>query len=425
MKIPLREGFEVSYEQSLDCVHCGLCLPHCPTYESSALESRSPRGRILILRALAEERLSLEEEGVAEALDSCLACRACETACPSGVQYGALIESARDQQVRAGQSSRLLRWSLATFLAKRGPHRAMMSAMALAQRTGALRLATWLPLPRGMKDGIRLLPPLPGRVERRAIPPGIYEAFGTQVREVGLFTGCMMETVFGRVNRALLFLLRLHGCRVHVPADQACCGALQLHEGFLPEFRAQTAKNARAFSGDLDAILIDSAGCGSAMKEAHHHLPEAKTFSSQVKDATEFLDELGLGQPKHAVNAKASYDDPCHLCHGQGIRDQPRRLLQAIEGLDLVEMAHPEACCGSAGIYNLLQPEFSKEALDRKLDEFAATGASLLITANPGCHLQWDKGFRDRGMDVEVRHVLEVLAEAFGYAPGMEMQTRS
>lgn len=417
MQVRLREGMEVSYEQSLDCVHCGLCLPHCPTYESSSLESRSPRGRVLILRALAEERLSLEEAGVAEALDSCLACRACETACPSGVQYGAMIEAGRDQQVRAGQSSRFLRWSLGTFLARRGMHRTMMAGLSLAQRLGLLRVATWLPLPRSIKDGIRLLPELPDRAERKPIPPGVYEALGTQVAEVGLFTGCMMETVFGRVNRALLYLLRLHGCRVHVPADQVCCGALQLHEGFLPEFRAQTAANLRAFPSDLDAIVLDSAGCGSAMKEAHLHLPEAESFSAKVKDATEFLDALGLRTPTHPVRVRASYDDPCHLCHGQGIRKQPRDLLGAIEGLELIEMTHPEACCGSAGIYNLLQPEFSQEALDRKLDEFAATGAELLITANPGCHLQWEKGFRDRHQDVPVKHILEVLAQSFGHQP--------
>jgi len=420
MKIDLRAGYEDSYEKSLDCVHCGLCLPHCPTYESSTLESRSPRGRILILRALAEERLSPDDEGVAEALNTCLACRACETACPSGVQYGSMLESARANKNETQGGSRFLRWSLSTFLAKRWPHRSMMAAMTLAQRTGLLRLATWLPIPHAMKEGIRLLPSLPSRAERKPIPPGIYEAFGNQVAEVGLFTGCMMETVFGRVNRALLYLLRLHGCRVHVPADQVCCGALQLHEGFVPEFQAQTTKNVKAFPDHLDAILLDSAGCGSAMKEAHHHVPKAASFSSKIKDASEFLVGLGLRPTTCPVTAKASYDDPCHLCHGQGIRAQPREILQSIEGLDMIEMAHPEACCGSAGIYNILEPEFAKDALDRKLDEFATTGAALLITANPGCHLQWQKGLRDRGSEVHVKHLVEVLAEAYDYKPGME-----
>ena len=421
MKPSLRGGYEVSYEQSLDCVHCGLCLPHCPTYESSTLESRSPRGRVLIMRALAEERLSPDDAGVAEALDSCLACRACETACPSGVQYGSMIEAARAQDGAAGRSSRFLRWSLDNLLARRRIHRSMMAIMTWAQRTGLLRLATWLPIPGSLKDGIRLLPRLPSRDERKPIPPGIYEPWGDQVAEVGLFTGCMMETIFGRVNRALLYLLRLHGCRVHVPASQVCCGALQLHEGFLPEFQRQTLRNIEAFPAHLDAILVDSAGCGSAMKEAHHHVHRAKDFAGKVKDASEFLVGLGLRPTTCAVPARASYDDPCHLCHGQGIRAEPREILGSIEGLDLVEMAHPEGCCGSAGIYNLLEPGYAQDALDRKLEEFAGTQATLLITANPGCHLQWQKGFRDRGQDVAVQHVVEVLAEAYGYRPGSEI----
>ena len=421
MKVEARQGYERSYEQSLDCVHCGLCLPHCPTYESATLESHSPRGRILIMRALAEQRLSPTDEGVIDALDSCLACRACETACPSGVRYGSMLESARSNLNDTGRGSRFLRWSLATFLARPGMHRAMMAAMTWAQRLGLLRMATWLPIPHAIKEGIRLLPALPSGKDRRPIDPGIYEPFGDLVAEVGLFTGCMMETVFGRVNRALLYLLRVHGCRVHVPARQVCCGALQLHEGFVREFCDQTLRNVEAFPQDLDAILLDSAGCGSAMKEAHHHVEEARDFASKIRDASEFLLRLGLRQPSCSVSAIASYDDPCHLCHGQGIRSQPRRLLAAVEGLELVEMAHPESCCGSAGIYNILQPAYAQDALDRKLEEFAATGASLLITANPGCHLQWERGFRDRGQDVQVKHLIEVLAQAFGYEPGMEI----
>ncbi|HHI78407.1 MAG TPA: (Fe-S)-binding protein, partial [Planctomycetes bacterium] len=269
-----------------------------------------------------------------------------------------------------------------------------------------------LPLPRWMKEGMALLPRVPAGKERSPIPPGIYEPQGTQRAEVALFTGCMMETLFGRVNRAALRVLQAAGCRVHVPADQGCCGALHLHAGLRERARPLVERNLRAFGENLDAIILTSAGCGSAMKEYPSWMDEASTFSSKVQDFTEFLVGLGLGFDPKAVPMQATWDDPCHLCHGQGIRKEPRQLLAQIPGLELVPLERPEDCCGSAGIYSLQQPALARSILARKVEDIQNTGVRTLITANPGCHLWTLSGLRALGEEYQVLHIAEVLARA-------------
>ncbi len=413
MNLQKLEQSNPAYQRSLDCVHCGLCLPACPTYQTLGQEKDSPRGRILLMRAVAEGEMEISEPSLGKALDNCLDCRACESACPSGVQYGEILETFRVKLVdlpSRKRSARALGHLLDNMVASKSLHRFSMSSLRLAQVLGLQKLATYLPLPRWMKEGIAILPRVPRGSERSPIPPGVYEPVGTKRAEVALFTGCMMETLFGRVNRAALRVLQAAGCRVHVPEDQGCCGALHLHAGLQERARPLALRNLRAFPKDLDAIILTSAGCGSAMKEYPNWLNEAKEFSAKVKDFTEFLADLGLGFIPKPVPMQATWDDPCHLCHGQGICHEPRQLLNEIPQLNLIPLDHPEDCCGSAGIYSLQQPELAHSILARKIDDIKKTGVRTLITANPGCHLWIESGLRKLGESYQVLHIAEVLA---------------
>ena len=411
------EALAAAYEKTLDCVHCGLCLPACPTYEVLHNEADSPRGRIYLMRAVAEGRLDLSESELPGPINRCLDCRACESACPSGVQYGAILEDMRSSLARGGAKRWKRAWLgrvLDAFVANKPLHRLSMHALALLQRTRLLRLARWIPMPHSMRQSLDVLPDLPPASERAPITPGVYEAYGERRAEVGLFVGCMMETVFGRVNRAVLEILRHNGCRVHVPEEQGCCGALHLHAGLRDRARRLVRNNLEAFASDLDAIILDSAGCGSAMKEYGHWMPEAAGFATKVKDLSEFLVALGPRAPQRAVVRHIAYDDACHLCHGQGIRSQPRELLAMIPGLSFADLERPEDCCGSAGIYNLQEPEIADRVLERKIDDIARTRADAVVTGNPGCMLQIGLGLRRRQLQTDVLHTAEVLAAAYG-----------
>ncbi len=406
---------EQAYEKSLDCVHCGLCLATCPTYETLASEPDSPRGRILIMRALTAGRIYIDDENLAPPLDRCLDCRACETACPSGVAYGQILENVREELgAHRGRSfkQKSLRLALDALLVKKPLHRIAVTGLALLQSLGFAHVLRLLRGPVWMRKSFELLPEIPSSPDRRPITPGTYEPGGKVRAEVGLFTGCLMETVFGRVNRAILELLLSSGCRVHVPEGQACCGALHVHSGFREEARPLALRNAQAFALPLDAVIQGSAGCGSTMKEYGQWLPEAAGFASKVKDICEFLDELGNFTPKRALVRRVVYDDPCHLYHGQGVHDAPRKLLGSIPGLRLIPLPHSEDCCGSAGVYNLVQTELSDQILARKMDEIECISPDTVITANPGCHMQLQMGLRRRGLDARVQHVAELLAES-------------
>jgi glycolate oxidase iron-sulfur subunit len=412
-------SLQLAYERTLDCVHCGLCLPVCPTYETSGLETDSPRGRILIMRALAEGRLNNESEGLHPPLDRCLACRACETACPSGVRYGEILEETRTyfDRTESKGSKRFVRFLLDRALAHRGGHQLAMDGLSLLQKSGVTWLLQKLPIPAWSKKSFELLPSLPPKSEREPIRPGIYEPYGERRAEVGLFTGCMMETVFGRVNRAVLEVLRHYGCRVHVPRDQGCCGALHLHAGFRDAARPLVERNLAAFPQSLDAIVVDSAGCGSSMKEYGHWMPEAGAFAAQVRDFSEWLVELGPRPAPQPVRRRVTYDDPCHLCHAQGIVSQPRQILATIPELEVVPLPHADDCCGSAGIYNLVQREMSDAVLDRKMEQIRKVNVDTVLTANPGCHLQLAMGARRKGLDLQVLHLAELLVQAWSPTP--------
>ncbi len=407
-------------EKSLDCVHCGLCLLQCPTYQLFKVEPDSPRGRIYLARALAEGKTS-PSRVLKEPLEHCLDCRACESVCPSGVGYHLVLEGAREAlagEVPARFKERLKLFFLDAVLTRPRVLRLAFDLLALWERSG-LRKLTRLILFGGLKRMEALLPPIPPKKERRLPPPRSLPR-GRPRGRAALFTGCVMTELFGRVHFDALRLLLLHGVEVLVPPRQFCCGALSLHAGSRERALELARLNLEAFPKDVDWIVFDSAGCGAMLKEYGRLFEgtaleaEAKAFSAKARDITEVLVELGLEVPKGRVDLKVVYDDPCHLCHAQGIRRQPREILRAVPGLELVESAEPERCCGAAGIYNLVQPEISERLLDKKVEEVRATGADAVSTGNPGCMLQIRYGLATReGKPMEVFHPVEILARAF------------
>jgi len=395
-------------------VHCGLCLPTCPTYQVLGVEADSPRGRIYLMRALTEGRVE-DPNAIRPFLDRCLDCRACETACPSGVRYGEILETVRGELERRTPQRGLAAWLTRTLLwhvvARQGRLRLLFALLRACEVLGLRKLATKLRLiPSAMA---RLAPPIPPGHERRPLPTGRH-APPPHVRArgvtVGMFTGCIMEPMFGRVNRATLRLLLVNGFHVEVPAQQGCCGALLVHAGQPERARQLAAANTRAFAG-VDVVLNNSAGCGCAMKEYGHLLGDdaGRAFAAKCRDVSEFLASEGLTATPAPLPRRAVYDDPCHLCHGQGVRSQPRQLLGEVPGLQLVPHESPEDCCGSAGIYNLLQPGVAAEIGRRKIDRLLAARPDLVVTGNPGCMMQIDSHLRAAGHDVPVRHPVELL----------------
>jgi glycolate oxidase iron-sulfur subunit len=406
------------YVRSLDCVHCGLCLEACPTYRDLGLETDSPRGRLYLMRAFAEGRID-DPGAIRPHLDRCLDCRACESVCPSGVRYGEILEAVRSDMERRQPSRGLARWLrrlvLRHVVARQGRLRLACTLARVAERLGMRRLFKAVGLLRPHQDA--LLPPVPPWRERRSLA-GTHRPAGASRGEVFLFTGCVMEQLFGRINRATLDLLLRNGFTVHVPKAQVCCGALLVHDGQADGARALAHANLHAFAGTMP-IVVNSAGCGCAMREYGHLLGSeaAHQFSSRVRDVSEFLADTGLTSTPAPLPRRVAYDDPCHLCHGQGVREQPRALLRQVPGIEMVAHADPEECCGSAGIYNLVQPELAGRIGKRKAQALAASGAAVVVTANPGCMLQLRAHLAATGKDVEVRHLVEVLLPAPDVAP--------
>lgn len=405
----------VAHARSLDCVHCGLCLPVCPTHQVLGVEADSPRGRIYLMRALHEGRVE-DPAAIRPFLDRCLDCRACETTCPSGVRYGELLELTRaDLERRAparGFGPRLARFLLWHVVARQPRLRAAFTIAAMAERTGLRWLMTQLRLlPRA---AMALLPSVPGRRERAPLPTGLHRPPpGVRPRgiRVALFTGCVMEQMFGRVNRATLRLLLANGFDVEVPAAQRCCGALLVHAGRPDRASGLARANVAAFAA-ADVVINNSAGCGCALREYGTLLGDegGAAFARKNRDISAFLAEVGLTAQPAECRARVAYDDPCHLCHGQGVRSTPRELLRQVPGLELVPHTAPEDCCGSAGIYNLLQPGLAAEIGRRKAESLRAADVDLVVTGNPGCMLQIDSHLRAIGHRVPVRHTVELLS---------------
>jgi glycolate oxidase iron-sulfur subunit len=381
------------------CVHCGLCLNYCPTFRVTGLETESPRGRIYLMTQWKRGGLPFTEE-LARHIDLCLGCRTCEAVCPSGVPYGRIIERGRaevERMRRPNARSLLVRQTLRRLLAH--PRR-LRAAGAFTRLAQALHLT-------GLMPQARTLPRL-GRAYR---PPHghLAPAIGERRLRVAFLTGCVMPILYPRAHEASVRLLQLAGCEVWFPPQQRCCGALFAHNGDLDSARTLRDHNQDAFGMEsFDYVVVNSAGCGAHMKDFYPNL------GPRVRDLTEFLSEVGLPQPAHELNLRVTYQDACHLVHAQRIRKPPRKLIQAIPGVELVEMAHPDICCGSAGIYNAVEPAMSKRILEEKMDDLLATDPRLVVTANPGCQMQLEAGLRARGrQDVAVKHIAELIADAY------------
>jgi glycolate oxidase iron-sulfur subunit len=408
----------------MSCVHCGLCLPACPTYLETGSEADSPRGRLVLMRKMHEGSLSPADAGVTDHLDLCLGCRACETACPSGVPYGRILETARArihaERVRPPLTD-LSRRGLLDTLAR--PAR-LSVALRMAQATtggGVPALAVRALSGDSAQPAQRTILP---DVLAPALPPAVTPAVGPKRARIGVLSGCAMRVLFGDVNADTVRVLAANGCEVLVNRRQGCCGALHGHNGLgdaAQDFARDLIDAFSPFDG-LDAVVVNSAGCGSQMKEYGQLLADdpayaarARQFAAKMRDVCEWLDELGWVAPLApgvGNEVVMTYHDACHLAHGQGVRDAPRRLLALLPDVRWVPLAESEVCCGSAGIYNLTEPDMARRLRSRKLDHILATGASVVATGNPGC-LSWvTAGLEERGLShVRVAHPVTLLAE--------------
>lgn len=404
------------------CVHCGFCLPACPTYVLWGEEMDSPRGRIYMMKNAGQGTAPLDDH-FRRHMDNCLGCMACITACPSGVEYNKLIEPTRAQierNVRRPAGVSLFRKLLFAIF----PHPARLRALALPllvyQKSGlqkAVRRSRLLRfLPKRLQAMEALLPAVPWLPFQEL--PAVIRPQSAPRRRVGMLAGCVQQVFFPHVNAATARVLAAEGCEVVIPQGQPCCGALMVHSGLETEAAALAKKLIAAFeSANVDAIVINSAGCGSTMKEYGYLLRDdpmwaarAADFSSKCRDISEILCELEPLAPRHPLKIRAAYHDACHLQHAQGVREQPRRLLAAIPGLEVVEIPEGSLCCGSAGVYNLLEPDTANALGDRKVDNLLLTGAEAVLSANPGCLMQLMSGLRRRGhKTMPAFHMVELL----------------
>ena len=406
-------------ERILDCVHCGFCLPTCPTYVVLGNEMDSPRGRIYLMRSAAEGRIGIGGS-FHEHMNLCLVCRACETACPSGVQFGPLMERARSQVERyhaSRVSDRVFRKFILETFTNRKRLRSLLAPLRLYQASGlqgAVRKSGLLNLLGRWGAMERLMPPLPHPVRNF---PEVTPAVGPKKGRVGLLLGCAQHVFFPDVNHATARVLAENGFEVVAPSAQDCCGSLFIHEGERERGRTLARKLIDAFEPTgADFVIVNAAGCGSAMKEYGDVLKDdpayaerAAAFADKVRDVSEVLAESGLTGALNPLPLRVAYHDACHLAHGQRVRSQPRALLAGIPGLELVPLAESDFCCGSAGIYNLLHPKIGRELLSRKLDRLADTRAQVVVAGNPGCLLQIAAGLRERNMPMRAAHTIEIL----------------
>ena len=408
----------LDYDQSLACIHCGLCLSSCPTYLETGNENDSPRGRIYLMRALQDGRLPMDDSPVGH-LDLCLGCRACEAACPSGVQYGALLEHTRDHIEHHYQRSLAQQFLRRVAIEKIFPFPTRMSLALLPARiVRALRLERWLP--KFVRDAMSLIPANPTVGKLPEISPAT-AAVGKG--RVGFIRGCVMNVLFGRTNEASIALLNRAGYDVLTPGSQGCCGALYAHGGNLEAARAAARRNIETFEQcDVEAIIINAAGCGSTLKEYGQLLENdpgwserGRKFSARVKDLTEWL-QPSTFQPAADAATKVTYHDACHLCHAQRITRHPRDLVRAVAGTGFIEMPESDVCCGSAGSYNLTEPAMAERLQRRKTENILKSGAQIVVTTNPGCLLQIQAGLKKAGAEqIEVIHIADYLrAQANG-----------
>jgi len=410
-------------------VHCGLCLNACPTYRELGLEMDSPRGRIYQMVQVAEG--APITPSYLEHIELCLACRGCESACPSGVRYGRMVEDARAEiegwRAEQAPRGRAARWLRGFVFGRLLESRALLTAagalLYLYEASGAKTLVRSIGL-------LKLLGRLGDLAQfaPSAEPPFFFSQIGRTFPaqserryRVALLAGCIANVCFARLNEATVRVLQRNGCEVVVPGGQGCCGALHLHSGLREDAQRLARRNIDAIAtGEFDAIITNAAGCGSTLKEYGDLLEEdpayaakAREFAGRMRDVTEFLAAIELSPGMGPVDAAVTYQDACHLAHGQRIRTAPRKLLAAIPGLALREMPGADLCCGSAGIYNVVENEMSMQVLARKMESVKATGATVIAAANPGCMLQLETGVRLHGSGQRVMHIVELLDLAY------------
>ncbi|MFN8587296.1 MAG: (Fe-S)-binding protein [Candidatus Eisenbacteria bacterium] len=429
------------------CIHCGLCLTACPTYRTLKTEPDSPRGRVYLMRGLAEGTLTADAT-VVRHLDRCLDCRACETACPAGVPYSQMLEATRGQLARRVRRSSPARLVAGFVLSHVLPHRGRVAAVADLLRLGQskpVRALLASPgveplLPDFVRRGLATAPVVPSRGERAlervyaTLPHGsrmerrdgalVFSPPGPPRLRVGFHATCVMEALFPHTHRESVRLLVLAGAEVRLPDAQTCCGALHAHDGRRDEARALARTNARAFAGTCDVVVSHSAGCGAALRDAAHTCAGDATvagFAACVRDLSEVLEQLGLpfagarplAAPGGARPLRVAYHDPCHLAHAQKVREAPRRLVRALPGVEYVELPNADWCCGSAGAYHLTQPELADAQLEQKLDAIARVAPDVVVASNPGCLLHVQRGLAARGQAVRLAHLADLLGEAF------------
>ncbi len=406
----------IDYEGLQKCIHCGFCIQACPTYRQTGVELASPRGRLALMRAVAEGKLPVDE-GFADPLHLCLGCRACESACPSGVPYGRLLEEARALAAPVRRPPWHVHFAMRHLLPYPRRLRALGALLRAAQRLGLLRL-----LPGAAGALARALPTRSNREAATTKAPGPTGPPGSDpgaAHSALFFHGCVQEAFLTQQNRAALRVLEACGSPCAIPEGQTCCGALHAHYGDLQTARELARRNIAAFEHHPGPIINHAGGCGAHLKEYGRLLADdpawaerARAFAARVRDLSEWLAEIGrLEEALGPVEATVTYQDSCHLAHGQKVRAEPRRLIRAIPGVEYREMFQADQCCGSAGIYNLLHPQMAGRVLDEKMAHARATGAAVIVTANPGCYLQMRQGVQRHGLAgrVEVLSLAELL----------------
>jgi glycolate oxidase iron-sulfur subunit len=404
------------------CVHCGFCLQTCPTYALWGKEQDSPRGRIHLMNMAVEGEAGLTGLYVSH-FDHCLGCLACTTTCPSGIQYGKLIEAMRGQverQYRRPLHERALRKMIAAVFSRPARMRMLLLPLRAYQRLGLQRVArAWgltALLPRGLRAMEQMLPDLSSHDTAVILPPRI-AAEGEKRRTVALLTGCVQSVFMGQVNAATARVLAAEGCEILVPAGQGCCGALQKDLGQEHDAMDSARRLIDQFEPlPVDTIVVNAAGCGAALKDYAYLLRDdpnyrdrAIAFSAKCKDVSEVLAELKPRAERHPITLRVAFHDPCHLQHAQGLREQPRALLRTIPGLQLLEISEAALCCGSAGLYGLVQPETAHQLGQRKVEKIVATSAQAVATGNPGCQLQIQALLNETGRPLPVMHYMELL----------------
>ncbi len=418
------------------CVHCGMCLSYCPTYKLLGSELDSPRGRIYQMRELQDRKITVDDPNFQLHIDRCLNCRACETACPSGVQYGRLLEATRAVIPPRSETERVLKdlvmnrvFSSSVLLDAMGVGARFYQKSGLQAFARASGLLRRLPANLGTLEG--LLPRMQGGVVKARLPE-LIPARGAARYRVALMTGCVQEQFFSLTNAATARVLAINSCEVVVPRGQVCCGALHTHGGQREAARALARRNIAMFERTgADYYIINAAGCGSTLKEYHHLLEgdrrwgeRARQFTERVRDISEFLGSIELNRDLGEIRRRVTYQDACHLAHGQKITAQPRDLLRMIPGIELVEMNESDTCCGSAGIYNVTQFDLSMRLLERKMDHVVATKADMIVAGNPGCLIQVAHGVQKRGLRMEAVHIVDLLDRSYRLATGESSEVR-